>query len=205
VARALTKAGDAHAKITRRRQCCRRVKRMSRKGTGQRSAQPSSRRGCRRLSSLMIASAALEKEDQVERLLQAMKNRARFERMKRVFSGQDGSQRQRMAPHSGHPAALFCRVLRRSRRGRQARRRPAPAVEQSMFRLINQERVQRELPALKWSDKLQQAARKHSELMVHTKRLSHRFPDEGDLMSRSRRHWLAFQLCCGKPRLLDRG
>ena len=75
--------------------------------------------------------------------------------------------------------ALVCMTAR-------AADKPAadPAVEQSMFKLINQERVQRDLPALKWSDKLQQAARKHSELMVQTKQLSHRFPDEADLMSR---------------------
>jgi cysteine-rich secretory family protein len=58
------------------------------------------------------------------------------------------------------------------------------AVEQSMFKLVNQERMQRDLSALKWSDKLQQAARKHSQLMMQAKRLSHRFPDEPDLMAR---------------------
>jgi uncharacterized protein YkwD len=61
---------------------------------------------------------------------------------------------------------------------------PDDAVEQNMFRLLNQERVRRGIPALKWNEQLQQAARKHSELLAQKKRLSHRFPDEPELMPR---------------------
>lgn len=65
-----------------------------------------------------------------------------------------------------------------------AKATPDGAVEQSMFQLLNQERVRRGIPALKWNERLQQAARKHSELLAQRKQLSHRFPDEGELMQR---------------------
>src|SRR5205085_5462946 len=37
-------------------------------------------------------------------------------------------------------------------------------VEQRMFRLLNDDRVKRDLPALKWSEQVQAAARKHTVL-----------------------------------------
>src|SRR4029077_9781992 len=94
-------------------------------------------------------------------------------------------QQRNMFPLRRAVALLFMMALV-CMPSRAADDRPAadPAVEQSMFKLINQERVQRGLPALKWSAKLQQAARKHSELMVQAKQLSHRFRDEADLMPR---------------------
>jgi len=47
-----------------------------------------------------------------------------------------------------------------------------------MFELVNKERTERGLPALTWSDKLQQSARKHTERLAEHKMLSHQFSDE---------------------------
>jgi uncharacterized protein YkwD len=58
------------------------------------------------------------------------------------------------------------------------------AVERKMFELVNQERVGRGLPPLKWSDKLQQGARKHTENLAAHKQLSHQFSDEPSLAGR---------------------
>jgi uncharacterized protein YkwD len=65
-----------------------------------------------------------------------------------------------------------------------AKSTPDAAVEQNMFQLLNQDRVRRGLPALKWNQQLQEAARKHSELLAQRKQLSHQFPGEADLMHR---------------------
>jgi len=58
------------------------------------------------------------------------------------------------------------------------------AVERKMFDLVNQERTQRGLPALKWSEKLQQSARKHTDNLSAHKQLSHQFSDEPALAGR---------------------
>jgi uncharacterized protein YkwD len=57
-------------------------------------------------------------------------------------------------------------------------------VERKMFDLVNQERIGRGLPVLKWSDKLQQSARKHTENIAANKRLSHQFSGEPALAGR---------------------
>ncbi len=58
------------------------------------------------------------------------------------------------------------------------------AVEQSMFRLLNDDRVNRGFTALKWNSQLQQAARKHAQLLWQKKQLSHQFPGESGLVQR---------------------
>jgi uncharacterized protein YkwD len=57
-------------------------------------------------------------------------------------------------------------------------------VERKMFELVNQERTGRGLPALKWSDKLQQSARKHTENLAEKMQLSHQFSGEPALAGR---------------------
>ncbi len=52
------------------------------------------------------------------------------------------------------------------------------AAEQQMFQLINQERAKTGAPALKWDERLQQAAREHAALMAQKQQLSHQFPGE---------------------------
>ena len=51
-------------------------------------------------------------------------------------------------------------------------------VERQMFDLVNKERTERGLPALTWSDKLQQSARTHTEKIAARQILSHRFSEE---------------------------
>lgn len=58
------------------------------------------------------------------------------------------------------------------------------AVERKMFDLVNQERTKRGIPTLKWSDQLQQSARKHTENLAEHQQLSHRFSDEPMLSGR---------------------
>lgn len=58
------------------------------------------------------------------------------------------------------------------------------SVERKMFDLVNQERTKRGIPALKWNDKLQQSARKHTENLAANKQLSHQFSGEPALAAR---------------------
>src|SRR5271165_3160933 len=55
------------------------------------------------------------------------------------------------------------------------------AGEKQLVELINQERSREGLPPLATDDRLTQAARKHTELMVRHKVLSHRYDDEESL------------------------
>src|SRR5438309_3828330 len=57
-------------------------------------------------------------------------------------------------------------------------------AEQELFKLLNQERTKRGIPALQWNTKLQQAARAHSDLMAQHHELSHQFPGELPLRER---------------------
>jgi Cysteine-rich secretory protein family len=58
------------------------------------------------------------------------------------------------------------------------------AAEQELFKLVNQERARAGLSALKWDDRMQQAAREHTRRMVAARRLSHDFPGEQSLPKR---------------------
>ena len=59
---------------------------------------------------------------------------------------------------------------------------------QEVFRLLNQERMQRGLAALKWDDRLAQAAVEHTRLLAEHKALSHQFNHEPELRLRYARH-----------------
>lgn len=59
-----------------------------------------------------------------------------------------------------------------------------PQVEQQMFQLVNAERVKRGIPELKWDDKLQQSARKHTQRLADNRTLSHQFSGEPNVQSR---------------------
>ena len=56
--------------------------------------------------------------------------------------------------------------------------------EQTLFALINQERVKAGLPPLLYDERLALAARKHTELMVHENSLSHQLDGEEPLQLR---------------------
>jgi uncharacterized protein YkwD len=58
------------------------------------------------------------------------------------------------------------------------------AAEQQLFQLVNQERAKTGAPALKWDERLQQAAREHSALMAQKQQLSHQFPGEPTMHNR---------------------
>ena len=58
------------------------------------------------------------------------------------------------------------------------------SVERKMFDLVNQERTKRGIPPLKWSDQLQQSARKHTENLADHQQLSHQFSGEPVLSGR---------------------
>lgn len=58
------------------------------------------------------------------------------------------------------------------------------SVERQLFDLVNQERTQRGIPALTWSEPLQQAARVHTARMAQHQMLSHQFSDEPNLQAR---------------------
>jgi uncharacterized protein YkwD len=59
-----------------------------------------------------------------------------------------------------------------------------PQVEQKLFQLINAERAKRGIPELKWNDKLQQSARKHTQRLAENETLSHQFSGEPNVQSR---------------------
>ena len=58
------------------------------------------------------------------------------------------------------------------------------AAEQQLFQLANQERARAGLPALQWDERLQRAAREHSQLMAQHGELSHDFAGEPPLSKR---------------------
>jgi|SRR5208283_5378445 len=58
------------------------------------------------------------------------------------------------------------------------------AGEQRIYALINQERVKAGLPPLQFDERLAQAARKHTQLMVHNDSLSHQLDGEEPLQLR---------------------
>jgi len=58
------------------------------------------------------------------------------------------------------------------------------AGERQFVELINQERVREGLPPLETDERLTQAARKHTELLVKHKALSHQYDDEASLQLR---------------------
>ena len=57
--------------------------------------------------------------------------------------------------------------------------------EQELFNSINRERQAHGLPALKWSNALAVAARKHATAMARQESLSHQFPGEASLPGRA--------------------
>jgi len=59
-----------------------------------------------------------------------------------------------------------------------------PAAAQELFRYANLARARAGSPPLEWNQWLAQAARKHAQLMVEHKQLSHDFPGEPDLRER---------------------
>jgi hypothetical protein len=59
------------------------------------------------------------------------------------------------------------------------------AGEKQLIELVNQERVRQGLPPLATDDRLTQAARKHTQLMVKHAGLSHQFDDEESLQVRT--------------------
>ena len=67
-------------------------------------------------------------------------------------------------------------------------------LEQQLFRLVNQERTKRGIPALKWNDKLRESARGHTDRLAETQILSHQFKDEPPLLQRVAATGLNFYL-----------
>jgi uncharacterized protein YkwD len=66
------------------------------------------------------------------------------------------------------------------------------AAEQQLFQAINRERAAQKLPPLKWDDALAGAARQHAGIMAEQKTISHTFPGEPSLPSRSTRAGVHF-------------
>lgn len=62
-----------------------------------------------------------------------------------------------------------------------------------IFDLTNQDRAARGLAPLRWNDALAAAAQAHAQRMVRAGALSHRFPDEPDLMTRAAHAGAHFQ------------
>lgn len=62
----------------------------------------------------------------------------------------------------------------------------ASAQERSLFSMINHDRQEQGLPALRWDDSLAAAARQHSHAMASHGSLSHQFSGEPALSSRAR-------------------
>jgi hypothetical protein len=58
-------------------------------------------------------------------------------------------------------------------------------TQQQLVQLVNADRAQQNLPALKWDPALAQAAQAHAELMVQQGQLSHQYPGEPDLETRA--------------------
>ncbi len=58
------------------------------------------------------------------------------------------------------------------------------SAEQQLAQMLNQERARQGLPSLQVDDRLTQAARAHSRLMVKSQQLSHQFPGEPTLPKR---------------------
>jgi uncharacterized protein YkwD len=58
------------------------------------------------------------------------------------------------------------------------------SAEQQLFELLNQERARAGLPALKWDERLQRAAREHTARMVAARQLTHDAPGEPALPRR---------------------
>jgi Cysteine-rich secretory protein family len=65
-------------------------------------------------------------------------------------------------------------------------------AEKLLFDSANRERASRELPLLKWDERLARAARKHAELMAEQNVLLHRLPGEADLPVRAREEGVSF-------------
>ena len=59
-----------------------------------------------------------------------------------------------------------------------------PAEEHLLFELLNHERTQNSLPALRWNMQLAKAAKLHANLMAERNTLTHGFPDEKRLQER---------------------
>jgi uncharacterized protein YkwD len=58
------------------------------------------------------------------------------------------------------------------------------SIEQKMFAMVNRERANAGVSELKWSDKLKQSARKHTEKLAEHRMLSHQFSDEPNVQAR---------------------
>jgi uncharacterized protein YkwD len=58
------------------------------------------------------------------------------------------------------------------------------AAEWQLFNAANRERQAQSLPALKWSDRLATAARRHAHEMANRGTISHEFPGEASLPER---------------------
>jgi hypothetical protein len=65
---------------------------------------------------------------------------------------------------------------------------PDQAAAREIFNLLNQERTERNLPPLKWDDRLAQAAVDHTRLLAEHRELSHQFNHEPVLRLRYARY-----------------
>ena len=82
-------------------------------------------------------------------------------------------------------AVLVCVLALLTVTGVGARAQQADeGAAREIFDLLNHERTERGLPALKWDDRLAQAAVEHTRLMVQRKQLSHQFNHEPALRQR---------------------
>jgi hypothetical protein len=62
---------------------------------------------------------------------------------------------------------------------------PVTIAEQYLFSMANQERAQRNIQPLAWDEHLAAAAQQHAQLMAKQAAISHQFPGEPDLESRT--------------------
>jgi uncharacterized protein YkwD/uncharacterized membrane protein required for colicin V production len=71
---------------------------------------------------------------------------------------------------------------------------PNPEMEKAMLELVNRERTERGLPALKWDDRLREVARGHSRDMLKRGYFAHNSPEGKTVMDRVVARELRFQM-----------
>ena len=81
-------------------------------------------------------------------------------------------------------AGSFLAAQSPSSQSSQTSASPPQHVEQQLFTFINQERERAGLPKLLWNEQLAQAAGAHASLLAKSNALSHRFPNEPELVDR---------------------
>lgn len=90
------------------------------------------------------------------------------------------------------------------RQSNPQRRRPEPRalseterreLERKIFVAINNHRLRKRLKPLIWDDKVQEAAREHSQRMAEARFFAHEDPQRGNVGARLKRRRIAWTMC----------